>query len=198
MEERVMTTDLPLVSSFGELLLSFAPAFSQPSFANFSTLIAGWVFCMGRRTVTGLIIAAGAIGEKHFSCYHRFFSRARWDLDSLGRIVLGLALHFVPKDAVILLAADDTLARKTGKRIWGAAMHHDPLRSTRRKHYFSFGHSWVVLSIVIPLPCMPGKYFALPFLFRLYRKKKKKLPPGRPKGERKQCRARYRPTLVRR
>ncbi len=193
-----MTTDLPLVSSFGELLLSFAPAFSQPSFASFTTLIAGWVFCMGRRTVTGLITAAGAIGKKHFSCYHRFFSRAKWDLDSLGRIVLGLALHFVPKDAVILLADDDTLARKTGKRIWGAAMHHDPLRSTRRKHYFSFGHSWVVLSIVIPLPCMPGKYFALPFLFRLYRKKKKKLPPGRPKGERKQCRARYRPTLVRR
>ncbi len=182
-----MTTDLPLVSSFGELLLSFAPAFSQPSFANFSTLITGWVFCMGRRTVTGLIIAAGAIGEKHFSCYHRFFSRAKWDLDSLGRIVLGLALHFVPKDAVILLAADDTLARKTGKRIWGAGMHHDPLRSTRRKHFFSFGHSWVVLSLVIELPFAKGKCFALPFLFRLYRKKKKKLPPGRPKGERKQC-----------
>ena len=182
-----MTTDLPLVSSFAEFLLSFAPAFSQPSFANFTTLITGWVFCMGRRTVTGLITAAGAIGGKHFSCYHRFFSRAKWDLDSLGRIILGLALHFVPKNAVILLAADDTLARKTGKRIWGAAMHHDPLRSTRRKHFFSFGHSWVVLSIVIPLPCMPGKYLALPFLFRLYRKKKKKLPPGRPKGERKQC-----------
>jgi hypothetical protein len=182
-----MTTDLPLVSSFGELILSFATVFSQPSFANFTTLIAGWVFCMGRRTVTGLITAAGAIGKKHFSCYHRFFSRAKWDLDSLGHIILKLALHFVPKDAVILLATDDTLARKTGKRIWGAAMHHDPLRSTRRKHFFSFGHSWVVLSLVIELPFTKGKCFALPFLFRLYRKKKKKLPPGRPKGERKQC-----------
>jgi SRSO17 transposase len=182
-----MTTDLPLVSSFGELILSFAPVFSQPSFANFTTLIAGWVFCMGRRTVTGLITAAGAIGKKHFSCYHRFFSRAVWDLDSLGQIILKLALCFIPKDAVILLAVDDTLARKTGKRIWGAAMHHDPLRSTRRKHFFSFGHSWVVLSLVIELPFAKGKYFALPFLFRLYRKKKKKLPPGRPKGERKQC-----------
>ncbi len=61
-EERVMTVSLPLVSSFAEMLLSFAPVFSQPSFVNFTTIIAGWVFCMGRRTVTGLITAAGAIG----------------------------------------------------------------------------------------------------------------------------------------
>jgi len=178
---------MPLVSTFGDLLLSLAPVFTQPSFANFTTLVAGWIFCMGRRTVTGLIVAAGAVGEKHFSSYHRFFSRAVWSLDSLGRIILALALRFIPKDAVILLAVDDTLARKTGKRIWGAAMHHDPLRSTRYKHFFSFGHNWVVLSLVVEFPFAGGKHFALPFLFRLYRKRKKKLPPGRPKGERKQC-----------
>ncbi len=177
----------PLVSSFTEILLSFAPVFSDPSFVNFTTLVAGWVFCLGRRTVTGLITAAGATSKKHFSCYHRFFSRAVWSLDSLGRIVLGLALQFIPDDEVILLAVDDTLARKTGKRIWGAAMHHDPLRSTRRKHFFSFGHSWVVLSVVVEFPFAKGKHFALPILFRLYRRRKKKLPPGRPKGERKQC-----------
>jgi hypothetical protein len=173
MEERVMTTDLPLVSSFAEVLLSFAPAFSQRSFAN--------------RAATGLIVAAGAIGEKHFSCYHRFFSRANWSLDSLGHVVLTLVLLFIPPGAVILVAVDDTLARKTGKHIWGAGMHHDPLRSTRRKHFFSFGHGWVVLAIVIELPFAKGKRFAPPILFRLYRERKKKLPPGRPKGERKQC-----------
>ena len=191
---------MPLVSTFGDLLLSLAPVFTQPSFSNFTTLVAGWVFCFGRHTVTGLITAAGAVGEKHFSAYHRFFSRAVWSLDSLGHIILELALQFIPEDAVVLLAVDDTLARKTGKRIWGAAMpdgpdrqrigpsgHHDPLRSTRRKHFFSFGHSWVVLSLVVEFPFARGKHFALPFLFRLYRKRKKKRPPGRPKGERKQC-----------
>jgi hypothetical protein len=178
---------MPLVSSFAEILLSLAPVFTQPSFVNFTTLVAGWVFCMGRRTVTGLIVAAGAVGQRHFSSYHRFFSRAVWSLDSLGHIILELALRFIPEDAVVLLAVDDTLARKTGKRIWGAAMHHDPLRSTRRKHFFSFGHSWVVLSLVVEFPFARGKHFALPFLFRLYRKRKKKLAAGRPKGERKQC-----------
>jgi hypothetical protein len=177
-----MTVNLPLVSSFGEILLSFAPVFSQPSFVNFTTLVAGWVLCFGRRTVTGLITAAGAIGDKHFSSYHRFFSRAVWSLDSLGHIILNLALQFIPKDAVILFAVDDTLARKTGKHIWGAAMHHDPLRSTRHKHFFSFGHSWVVLSVVVEFSLAKGKRFALPILFRLYRKRKKKLPARRANG----------------
>ena len=180
-----MITDLPLVSSFCELLLSFAPVFSQPSFANFLTMLTGRVFCLGRHTVTGLIVAGGAIEKKHFSAYHRFFSRAVWNLDPLGRVILGLALRFVPKDTVILLGVDDTLGRKTGRHIRGAGMHHDPLRSTPGRPVFSFAHSWVVLSIIVPLPFIKHRSFAIPILLRLYRKKTKKRKPGRPKGERK-------------
>lgn len=176
---------IPLVSSFGGLALSFACVFTQPSFASFLTLITGWVFCLGRHTVTGLIVAAGAIEQKHFSSFHRFFSRAVWDLDSLGRIVLTLALRFLPEGVAVLLAVDDTLGRKTGRHIWGAAMHHDPLRSTPARPVFSFGHSWVVLSIIIRVPFVKHRFFAIPILFRLYRKKARKRPPGRPKGERK-------------
>ena len=189
---------IPLVSSFGDLALSFSSVFTQPSFANFLTMLTGWVFCLGSRTVTSLIVAAGATEKKHFSCFHRFFSRAVWSLDPLGRIVLGLALRFVPKVEVALFVADDTLGRKTGRYIWGAGMpdgpnllqigpfgHHDPLRSTPVRPVFSFGHSWVVLSIIVPLPFVSHRRFAIPILLRLYRKKLKKRPPGRPKGERK-------------
>jgi hypothetical protein len=208
-EERVMS--MPLVSSFGDLVLSFASVFTQPSFRNFMTMLTGWVFCLGRHTVTGLhapqggpdlrrsltfgIVAAGAVAEKDFSCFHRFFSRANWSLDSLGRVILKLALRFVPEGETVLFAVDDTLGRKTGRHIWGAGMpdgpylkrigpsgHHDPLRSTPSRPVFSFGHSWVVLSIIVPLPFVSHRRFAIPFLFRLYRKKLKQRRPGRPKG----------------
>jgi SRSO17 transposase len=43
----------------------------------------------------------------------------------------------------------------------------------------------VVLSIIVPLPFVSHRRFAIPFMFRLYRKKRKARPPGRPKGERK-------------
>jgi hypothetical protein len=80
----------------------------------------------------------------------------------------------------LLGAVDDTLARKSGRHIWGADMHHDPLRSTRARPFFSFGHNWVVFSLHVCFPFAPQKHWALPILMRLYRKREKhKLAPGR-------------------
>jgi hypothetical protein len=59
------------------------------------------------------------------------------------------------------------------------------LRSTARRAAFSFGHNWVVLSVQLRLPFAPGKTWSLPILMRLYRRKRKKCKPGRPRGERK-------------
>src|SRR5947209_14013602 len=47
-------------------------------------------------------------------------------------------------------------------------MHHDPLLSSARKPFASFGHVWVVLAVWLPLPFGSGRGFALPVLFRLY------------------------------
>ena len=45
--------------------------------------------------------------------------------------------------------------------------------------------SYLLALAVTVFPFAKGKHFALPILFRLYRKKARKRPPGRPKGERK-------------
>jgi hypothetical protein len=47
-------------------------------------------------------------------------------------------------------------------------MHHDPLLSSARKPFASFGHVWVVVALWVPLPFGSGRGFALPVLFRLY------------------------------
>jgi hypothetical protein len=100
--------------------------------------------------------------------FHRFFSRASWSLDALGHAVLALALTWVPADQPLVVVGDDTLARKSGKCIALASMHHDPLLSSARKPFASFGHVWVVLALWVPLPFGSGRGFALPVLFRLY------------------------------
>jgi hypothetical protein len=145
-----------------------------------------WIFCSGRRSLTRVIQAAQLSQFKHYCCFHRFFSKARWDLDELGHCVLRLLLPFCSQ--VLIGAVDDTLARKSGRHIWGADMHHDPLRSTRSRPFFCFAHNWVVLSLQVVFPFAPHKHWALPILVRLYRKKRKnKLAPGRRgKLERKQ------------
>jgi hypothetical protein len=138
-------------------------------------LMAGWVHCLGRRTVTAVVLDAGAVDTRHLSTFHRFFSRAQWSLDQVGRVLFTLALRWVPAEEPLFLIGDDTLARKHGKCIALGSMHHDPLLSTGRKPFFSFGHVWVVLALWVPLPVgLPAgprdgrRGFALPILCRLY------------------------------
>jgi len=170
----------PMIApSFAPLVAFFADCFTAPTFATFQHVIAGWVLCVGRHTVTGVLRASGAVGVKHHSSFHRFFRSAVWAPDRIGLCLLKMVLALAPKDAVIVMPLDDTLGRHTGKHIRGAAMHHDPLLSTRAKAVFHWGHIWVVLAIVIRVPAW-NKSFALPVLARLYRSKKLCEAEGRP------------------
>lgn len=168
---------MTLVSSFIESLQQVSFVMTQPTFDSFLTLLTGWVFA-GRRTVTGMIVSAGAVkdgsssrGAKHHSAYHRVFAAARWSLDELGLAVFGLILPWIG-EGTIFLALDDTLARKRGLKIFGVGMHHDPLLSTRKTAIMNWGHSWVVLGVIVRLPFCRSRVFCLPVLFRLYVSKK--------------------------
>jgi hypothetical protein len=113
---------------------------STPVFATFVTLLTGWIFAP-RRTVTGMIIAAGVAGQRHHAVFHRVFSAARWSLDHLGLLVFVLLKVLLGE--LVQLTLDDTGAHKRGRKVYGAA-------------------------VIVRLPCCPGRVFSLPILFRLY------------------------------
>jgi hypothetical protein len=161
-----------LVPGFVLLLQGLSATMTTPTFASLTTVLTGWVFA-SRRTVTQMILAAGEAAEKHFSSYHRLFSAARWSLDALGLAVFGLIEPFL--GSVVMLALDDTLCRKRGVKMFGTGMHHDPLLSSRGKVIVNWGHSWVVLGVIVELPFRRGHYYCLPILFRLYLNKKSSL-----------------------
>jgi hypothetical protein len=161
---------MELVTTFEAVLQSLSPIMTAPSFQTWLTLVTGWVFAR-RRTITQMIVAAGAVKDKHFSSYHRFFSQAAWSRDDLGLAVFGLLQLWL--GAVIFLGVDDTLARKRGLKMFGAGMHIDPLLSSRGYKVTNWSHCWVVLSVLIEFPFWRGHYFSLPILFRLYLNKKK-------------------------
>jgi hypothetical protein len=161
-----------LVPGFVLLLQGLSATMTTPTFASLTTVLTGWVFA-SRRTVTQMILAAGEAAEKHFSSYHRLFSAARWSLDALGLAVFGLIEPFL--GSVVMLGLDDTLCRKRGLKMFGTGMHHDPLLSSRGKVIVNWGHSWVVLGVIVELPFRRGHYYCLPILFRLYLNKKSAL-----------------------
>jgi len=158
-----------LPESFLGCLSAFEDCFTAPSYRRFVTMMHGWMLCIGKHTVTGVMRAAG-VAEQDVSGYHRFFSRGVWDPQEVGLLVLGLALRLVSDDGPVAMTLDDTLARHTGKHIASAGMHRDPLLSTASKPFFHFGHKWVVLAVVVTMPW--GKRLSLPVLARLYRSEK--------------------------
>ena len=161
-------SELIVPPTLAVLLTAFTSCFQERSYLTFQWLVLGWVECQGRHTITTVALASGALRQRHISVFHRFFSRASWSLDALGHGLFGLALAWVPADQPLVVLGDDTLARKGGKSIALASMHHDPLLSSARKPFSSFGHVWVVLALWVPLPFGSGRGFALPVLFRLY------------------------------
>jgi SRSO17 transposase len=161
---------MELVTSFEVVLQSLAPVMTAPSFQSWLTLVTGWIFAR-RRTVTQMIVAAGALEDKHSSSFHRFFSHAAWSRDDLGLAVFVLLRPWL--GATVFVGVDDTLARKRGLKMFGTGMHIDPLLSSRGYKVTNWGHCWVVLSVLIEFSCWPGRYFSLPILFRLYLNKKK-------------------------
>jgi hypothetical protein len=155
-----------LPQSLFACLGSFETCFTAPSFVRFVTLMSGWLLCISKHTVTGVVRAAGAVGHDA-SGYHRFFSRGAWSPERVGRVVLQLVLGLLPEAERVKLTLDDTLARHTGKHIASAGMHRDPLLSTGKKPFFHFGHNWIVIAVAVTLPW--GKTFSLPCLVQLYR-----------------------------
>ncbi|MCC6176700.1 MAG: transposase, partial [Chloroflexi bacterium] len=70
--------DIILPSTFVGLLVAFEPCFTAPSYRTFGLLVAGWIHCVGRRTITAVAVASGGVDGCHISVFHRFFSRATW------------------------------------------------------------------------------------------------------------------------
>ena len=157
---------MSLVASFVDIVQPLSWAMSTPVFNRFLIVLTGWIFSP-RRTITGALIAAGVAGQQHHAAFHRVFSSARWSLDQLGLIVFELLKVLLP-EGTVGLSLDDTEAHKRGKKVYGVGMHHDPQLSTRKRLVLTWGHNWVILAVIVRLPCCPGRVFSLPILFRLY------------------------------
>jgi hypothetical protein len=143
------------------------PAFTPAAFALFVVLFDGWVRTPGRHALTECLVATGVAGQRDHTAFYRFFSRGTWDPDGVGRCLFVALLAWLGDD-LLALVIDDTLAHHKGPQVFGLGTHLDAVRSTRRTKVFAFGHVWVVLAVVVPVP-FARRSFALPILFRLYR-----------------------------
>jgi SRSO17 transposase len=159
---------LCLPVSLDELLILFAPCFTRPSYATFRALVVGQVSQTGLRTVCGMLVGARLSGVWHHARAHRFFSHARWSVDELGLRIAGVIIERLTESgAAVLVAVDDTLLHRLGRKVHGTHWHHNATANSD-KHTSAWGNNWVVVGIVVRLSFLE-RAVCLPVLFRLWR-----------------------------
>lgn len=160
-----------LTAEIISILAVFAPEFTRPTWKNIQTLFLGAVLCRGARRVTNILRVMGLAKEKNYSKYHRVLSHARWDGLVLSKILLGLLIALLPPSWPILIAVDETLERRKGKKIKAKGVYRDAVRSSQTHVVTTFGLKWECMMLIVPLPWCKRPW-ALPFLTALAPSKK--------------------------
>ena len=160
-----------LIPDVAALVETFRGCFHSQVFHTFQALLAGWIVCSGPHTLSGVWQATGLAAQRHHDTAYAVFHSARWDWDELGILQATLILiHLVP-GGVAWVAVDDTLCHKRGAKVAFGGIFLDAVLSSKRHKTFRFGLNWVVLGVAVPIPLRADRYFCLPVLWRLGRKK---------------------------
>ena len=153
------------------ILTVFSSEFTRPTWKNIQTLFVGAILCRGARRITSILRVMDLQEERNFSKYHRVLSRAQWNGLALSKILLGLLIKIIPESWPILIAVDETLERRRGKKIKAKGVYRDAVRSSQSKVITSFGLKWECMTLIVPLPWC-RRPWALPFLTVLSPSKK--------------------------
>src|SRR3954449_7731480 len=152
-----------LPARFARVILAFAPLFVHRTWRHARVLLIGAILAPGRRTVAIVVRRTGRSRERRFVNYHRVLSRAAWEPRAGARVLLGLLINaFVPRGPVIM-AIDDTIERRWGRRIKARGIYRDPVRSSDAHFVKTSGLRWLSLMLLAPIP-WAKRVWALPFL----------------------------------
>jgi hypothetical protein len=157
----------PLPETIILVLAPFAPLFSDRVWLHAQRILLGAILTPGARTVSAALRVMGLATERHFTNYHRVLNRATWSALQASRILLGLLIMWlVPPGATIVLGADDTVERRSGRKIKAKGCYRDAVRSTHQHVIHCFGLKWVAMMLLVSVP-WSRRVWALPFLTAL-------------------------------
>jgi hypothetical protein len=153
-----------LPSDIMPVFAPFMQLFSDRTWQWVQVLLVGAILAPARRTVCAILRVMGLSDEAQFQLYHRVLNRVLWSGLTASRILLGLLVTaFVAAGAPLVCAADETLERRRGPKIYGLGCFRDPVRSTKKRTVMSFGLRWVSLMLLVRVP-WSSRVWALPFL----------------------------------
>jgi len=145
------------------ILSFFSENFSRPSFKIFSSFIVSFIQ-LGKEVHTSSMVQslAHSFLPRSLSSFTRFLGESVWIVEEVTETALHeffQTLRITVRD-VLFLIVDDTLVKKTGKKIPGCGWHKDHAQNMANV----FGHQWVLSALLY-------KDFLLPLWAKLYHPK---------------------------
>lgn len=156
----------------------FSRLFTSSTWRHVQVLIIGAILCQGARRVSTILRVMGLSQVRRFEKYHRVLNRAKWNSVIGSKILLGLLLQLLPSSYPLLIVVDDTIERRSGKKIKAKGCYRDACRSTEAVVVTCFGLKWVCFMLIVPLPWCQRPW-ALPFMTILAPSKKSNEARGR-------------------
>src|SRR3990167_3036276 len=157
----IMRYSLP--QSFVRVFNLFRGLFTEPTWCHMQVLLLGAILCQGARRVSTILRIMGLGQDKRFEKYHRVLNRSQWNCISGAKILLGLLIQLLAESWPILIVVDDTIERRSGKKIKAKGCYRDACRSTQKLVIKCFGLKWVCFMLIVPLPWCKRPW-ALPFM----------------------------------
>jgi len=136
------------------ILSWFEEAFSSPSFKLFSSFILGFIQ-LGKEGHTSSMVQslARSFLSRSLSSFTRFLGKNAWARDEV--LALALQKFFqtlkIKARSVVFLLLDDTIIKKTGKKIPGCAWYKDHAQNLANV----FGHQWVLAALLYKQALLP-------------------------------------------
>jgi SRSO17 transposase len=146
------------------ILSFFSENFSRPSFKIFSSFVISFIQ-LGKEAHTSSMVRSlvhHSNSHRSLSSFTRFLGENRWGVEGVVETALHQFFHTLRiriKDVLFLLV-DDTLVKKTGKKIPGCGWHKDHAQNMANV----FGHQWVLSALLY-------KDFLFPLWAKLYHPK---------------------------
>ena len=93
-------------------------------------------------------------------------ARRKWCPDELGLVLLGFVVAtFLAADAPVKLAVDDSLFKRSGKQVYGAAWQYDGSAPCGQGPKLGYGNNFVIVTVILRLAFMK-RAVSLPVLLR--------------------------------
>src|SRR5262249_9012246 len=154
-----------------ELIEPFRDCFRAEVFQTFQMMLAGWIVCVGPRTISEVWQATGLAAQRHHDTAYAVFHSAVWEWDDLGLVLATVILARLIPGGIVWIVVDDTLCHKRGAKVAFGGIFLDAVLSSKTPKIPGYGLNWVVLGLAVPIPRRADRYYCVSLLWRLYRKK---------------------------